>query len=808
MQFIKTLFIKITDFSRIQSLKSNARFYFNIVICLSLIFVSETGCYETLLAKHEFEILQYEVNSPSQSTEINSERIGILLQIISCIMCSIVAFISVFITMQNNEFLGIHYVDIWKLRVNFHFCLKHYVVISILLLAANLFCYLKDLWSWCIGITASSLWFTLFFIINEFKYAELSEKDFIAILKNYLLLDFLRQNKYSKKGYEEIKDNIGSEALLKYLQKKELRVVLKKISISSYSKYNHFILSKLVTHIYEITNNLDKIQDPLLRCEQYKIIKNSLFYLFTEDDVVEIETKKIITNQIIFSFYKLLSIDEYKDEVSKQITEIFTTVEVNDSSKVRERVFNIVVELVINSIKNNNFDLLKIIKDDLTDFDGTCLRYNKTLKRFYMLISFFMYSLAINNTVTLNIKNSVNKFLHCKCDSIYCLSWQDLYKKFISNFDMSLDVFFNDVMKNKHLLEYFPINNQVITTNIEENIAITWYVSVFLNQTNYHRVLTEILPVKSQRIKPYINYFARKFIQQNKTSVNIDENSELFKIAKFLSGENHVFSIFSFKEYREKIRHYFNEIVINDNEQFENEVNKNKDNELQKLSESINTYLSNNFFIQEYTSNQQQLFQSQSIRKSFIAEYSCLHFYIDSISEYIVEQIKRYIDNHSLQVTESNFNFILNLLKEKLAQDKFKDQFYVLGDHYSSLLGSDNVEEYQKLDKMMQNLKQNQFKGSGLPIFVFNNGIKLNTRLNIETLPLQINEIENVVNKYESVDGFYSYKDALLSKDQLYEIISRNCVQFNIFFTFDCEIDKNSVISFYNFSNCSEPLVS
>lgn len=359
-----------------------------------------------------------------------------------------------------------------------------------------------------------------------------------------------------------------------------------------------------------------------------------------------------------------------------------------------------------------------------------------------------------------------------------------------------MDDFINDVIKNEHRLEYFPPIIQVITPIISENFAITWYVSVFLNQTNYQRIYTEILPVKSEKIKSYLSYFARKFIQHNQTCISIDKESDLYKMAKFMAGENQLFPVFRIKEYREKIREYFNKIVMKDNEQFEN--NFIKDKELQKLECSINAYLHNIFDIQDNTLIKQHIIQSQNIRKSFNAEYACLHFYKDTISELLVEQIKIFISEHSLQVKESNFDKVLASLRENLDQDTIDDQSYILGDQYNCLLCANNTDKFEEVEKIILNLNQNKFKGSGLPIFVFNNGVKLSTCLNIEALPLQINEIENEVNKYASVDGFYSYNDALLSKEQLYEIISKNSAQFIISFTFWCEVDEKKVISFYN----------
>lgn len=791
VRFTRHMYMRFTDFIKLLLLITNALFYLNIAICIAFIFVSATGGYDDILS----DILQYKETSSGSLGEVNSERVGIVLQVISGVMCSIVAFVSSFITIQNNDFLGIKYVDIWKLRKNFHLSLKQYLVVSILFVTANLFCFLQDLWSWCIGIAASSLWFTIFFIFSEFKYADLTEKNFIEILRNYLLWDFQRQNKNSKKCYEEVKDNTGSEVISKYLQKKELRVVLKNFSIPHYSKYNIFILTTLVNLISNISNKLYLIQDPLLKEDQYNMVRNSLHYLL-ENDIIESETEKFITNQVIYSLRNLFSIDEYKDDVAGQLIDILKNYESNNSNINIERVFIIVLDLVINNIKINNFDLIMRINDDLSGFGGDYLNKNKNLKRFYMLLSFFLYSLTVNKIVPPKIKNSVFEFLNYKNESAKSLSWHDLFSNFIRNFDLSLDDFINDVIKNEHRLEYFPPIIQVITPIISENFAITWYASVFLNQTNYQRIYTEILPVKSEKIKSYLSYFARKFIQHNQTCISIDKESDLYKMAKFMAGENQLFPVFRIKEYREKIREYFNKIVMKDNEQFEN--NFNKDKELQKLECSINAYLHNIFDIQDNTLIKQHIIQSQNIRKSFNAEYACLHFYKDTISELLVEQIKIFISEHSLQVKESNFDKVLASLRENLDQDTIDDQSYILGDQYNCLLCANNTDKFEEVEKIILNLNQNKFKGSGLPIFVFNNGVKLSTCLNIEALPLQINEIENEVNKYASVDGFYSYKDALLSKEQLYEIISKNSAQFIISFTFWCEVDEKKVISFYN----------
>ena len=70
--------MRFTDFIKLLLLITNALFYLNIAICIAFIFVSATGGYDDILS----DILQYKETSSGSLGEVNSERVGIVLQVI------------------------------------------------------------------------------------------------------------------------------------------------------------------------------------------------------------------------------------------------------------------------------------------------------------------------------------------------------------------------------------------------------------------------------------------------------------------------------------------------------------------------------------------------------------------------------------------------------------------------------------------------------------------------------------------------------------------------------------------------------
>ena len=723
--------------------------------------------------------------------------LGIACQVVASLCTCVLSILQISFSLQDNSFLGISVRVLYRMRKKPHFGFAANVLISLGFIIIAMLGYIAGSLYACTVAAISSILFCVYLIIIESPYLCMQDKTMLKIVRDRLLAEYNNSIKADNYQTAEV-----TEVLESLIKNKNLIWTYNRLSKAGCGDFDKYLLSRLMDVQTNIAFNLDKIESiSQLSKVTDELLDTACAMASSKFDIVEIlgTNPKDCLHNVTRVLFRLLDNDVSKDKTKIRIAEMvkWGSIFNKDNAVKSDLFFSIMTILIIETVKNNDFSLIKEVKKSLS-VSPYFLREKGVTARIFVMVSFVLYYLSkIETAVPQDVKNNIDDLVQNSYieDNCKVLSWKNLFSRFDESYSVSLENFLSDFSKNQHYYEFSLMSCDAHWVTFTNELAFDWYIATYLNSEKIYNIdYNTLFPIDSN---PWMIYHLKEI----ENSCYTDDNrqflpSERIKnMASFYSLSKTLFSTFSIAEnHRHQLRDYIDSLR---KKEFENKItsalvisNQDISNHFQPI---IETKLKHTFGFDDKidVSKEKKLyFALLTERSSDAVNYDecIIDWAVNSILYEIWNNgVKKY--SHSIK-TGNNFSQLIR--KELLGKDV---EYATPSTEYYVYEINDNQTQKEYLEKIKgAKAIDNADYLFSKPTFILKGGFAFNCKVQFNVSDLTPETISQKVDEYRRTDGQYVYEGAFLTREELSRIIKDTQVVFQVVFSYKISTYEDSII--------------
>lgn len=723
--------------------------------------------------------------------------LGIACQVVASICTCVLSILQISFSLQDNTFLGISVRALYRMRKNPHFGFAANVLISLGFIIIAMLGYIAGSLYACTVATISSIFFCVYLIIIESQYLCMQDKTMLKIVRDRLVGEYSNSIKADNYQTAEV-----TEVLESLIKNKNLIWTYNRLSKAGCDDFDKYLLSRLIDVQTNIAFNLDKIESiSQLSKVTDELLDTACAMASSKFDIVEIigETPKDCLHNVTRVLFRLLDNDVSKDKTKIKIAEMIKWGSIfnKDEAVKSDLFFSIMTILIIETVKHNDFSLIKEVKKSLS-VSPYFLQEKGVTARIFVMVSFVLYYLSkIENAVPQDLKNNIDNLVQNSYieDNCKVLSWKNLFSRFDESYSVSLESFLSDFSKNQHYYEFSLMSCDAHWVTFTNELAFDWYIATYLNSERVYDIdYNTLFPIDSN---PWMIYHLKEI--ENTCYTDDDRQflpSERIKeMAGFYSISKTAFSTFSIAENnRHQLRDYIDSLR---KKEFENKITSALAISNQAISNhfqpKIETKLKRIFGFDDRidVSKEKKLyFALLTERSSDAVNYDecIIDWAVNSILYEIRNNgVKKY--SHSIKMGS---NFSQSIMKELLGKDV---EYATPSTEYYAYKISDNQTQKEYLEKIKRaKAIDNAAYLFSKPTFILKGGFAFNCQVQFNVCDLTPETISQKVDEYRRTDGQYVYEGAFLTREELSRIIKDTQVIFQVVFSYKISTYEDSII--------------
>lgn len=725
------------------------------------------------------------------------DKLGILCQIITAVVCCITSLVGISFSLQNDQFFGIATKDMYKLRADIHYSYVLIITIPVLLVVANLCAYLSGNTVFSFGISIASVLFCLYVIAEEVPIMTKSDKAGIKILKKRFLHGATADD-YNIKNYN---------ATLKYLILKfNLKTTYEQLKYDSklYKEKNESLLCKLLSvqtdiafHVANIENQAEKIE--VINCLESNIrdiISNSF------------DIKKILSGKLSSYGYLItrvlfgISQDDEGKRVAANICDSAVSRLNNDllPTENKQLISSVILVMISKSVPYGELVYINAVRRYFSGFHYSLEKKYTTTTLFAVISMYIYYLCRIESSMQEKNIEKIEEFIDKTCveNNEYLLSWKRLFNENLSeNFNVDLNEYMDMFRKNETSMEYYVYGGEASIVELTEQYAIDWYMSNYLNSYSAMKIDYEMFDNFVKRFGHYdLCSFADKCFDDNK---KFKEYELMQNVYEFFGVSNAWSSIFIKNE--EQTHSFFDYV----NKKKYNKEKANADTAAEISNKELEYDIGRrikNAVVSEWMFNGEIEIEDHPIYLNMlITKENNLPNYYEEIAQAFVRGIFKEIR----KITKKSKNIIRVLrqddfdikIKEAI-DDKF--EYATRGAKYTTIhyiKDKDTAESYNEIVSKTEEIESGIFTGNTL---FMKDGFMFNVDIN----SFKVSELEGEglaaqVEQYKRPDGQYVYRGIFISRDDLAEIIKKEVVFLTLEMNYAVRIAPSSIVDIVHY---------
>lgn len=723
--------------------------------------------------------------------------LGIACQVVASLCTCVLSILQISFSLQDNTFLGISVRVLYRMRKKPHFGFAANVLISLGFIIIAMLGYIAGSLYACTVAAISSILFCVYLIIIESPYLCMQDKTMLKIVCDRLLAEYNNSIKADNYQTAEV-----TEVLESLIKNKNLIWTYNRLSKAGCDDFDKYLLSRLMDVQTNIAFNLDKIESiSQLSKVTDELLDTACAMASSKFDIVEIlgTTPKDCLHNVTRVLFRLLDNDVSKDKTKIKIAEMvkWGSIFNKDNAVKSDLFFSIMTILIIETVKNNDFSLIKEVKKSLS-VSPYFLREKGVTARIFVMVSFVLYYLSkIETAVPQDVKNNIDDLVQNSYieDNCKVLSWKNLFSRFDESYSVSLENFLSDFSKNQHYYEFSLMSCDAHWVTFTNELAFDWYIATYLNSEKIYNIdYNTLFPIDSN---PWMIYHLKEIENSCYTDDNRQflPNERIKNMASFYSLSKTLFSTFSIAEnHRHQLRDYIDSLR---KKEFENKItsalvisNQDISNHFQPI---IETKLKHTFGFDDKidVSKEKKLyFALLTERSSDAVNYDecIIDWAVNSILYEIWNNgVKKY--SHSIK-TGNNFSQLIR--KELLGKDV---EYATPSTEYYVYEINDNQTQKEYLEKIKgAKVIDNADYLFSKPTFILKGGFAFNCKVQFNVSDLTPETISQKVDEYRRTDGQYVYEGAFLTREELSRIIKDTQVIFQVVFSYKISTYEDSII--------------
>lgn len=696
--------------------------------------------------------------------------IGVSCQIVIAIIALAISIISIAISLQNEDFFGVKITKLYALRVDKHFSIVWIILISIALCILNLLFYMAGLFLATIGVWIVSLLFLIQVVSVEVPIMSKQEDALLRVLKNNLIFCYLNKEEASK----DLKDS------LRYLlYTKNFKEVFNFLQDNNDQEYNKYAFVKLLEFQKDLAFTLSGYNDNEQRVIGSSLLENVsdvlLHKIPASDEIYsEVYRSKYLLTTVLFRIYKLSSVHKpllYRIGGWVQYIS-FTS---SEDTQKEDLISDIIVIMVAGTVKAGDFDVLKEIRQTLSNL-SFCLNCDTPALTVFSVLSMYLYYLCYaDSDVPSSLKEQVISFINEGNDGTLIesqtkiISWKNLFSEVSSNFNVNYNQFVDLASRNSDTMEYYLFGEIAKIVVLDLQFYSCWYLTNFLNSQQYTSDSLSSLLIKYKSIKPQLRYFGDKCIAEDQKFIPTDRMNE---IVGFYSNESEHFLPFKFyEEHDHSLFTVVNELKY---EELRNDSKQAANIDSNALATKIQTRIEA-AIKEEWGYDPQLSVDTPALYNSVILEKmpeavnfedAVINYCVDSVFSNIKETVKKKV----VYKTEHFEDDIEKILKKQpqyvtVQADQIIPYFYIKDQQLQ-----------EKFIKACGTMEKFQSKILGASALVLAGGFRFNCQVEkVELRELSEEEIAKQTEKHQRADGQFVFEGVFLPREEIAKIIKTKC---------------------------------
>lgn len=734
-------------------------------------------------------------------TEIKNDSLynslGIACQVIATICTCVLSILQISLSLQDNEFLGVSVRSLYRMRKKPHFGFAANVLISLGFIILAMLGYIAGNLYACITASISSLFFSIYLVVTESPYLCMQDKTMLKIVRNRLIGEY--NNSIKADNYQTAEVTKVLEALIK---NKNLSWTYTRLSIKNDNDFNKYLLIKLMKVQTNIAFHLDKIESTSQLSEVTdELLDTACAMASSKFDIVQIlgDTPKDYLHNVTRVLFRLLDNNASKEKTINRLVEMIKWSSVlnkedGDNNAKSDLFFSVMTILVIETVKNNEFSLIRELKKALS-VSPFFLQGKSMTARIFAMISFVLYYLSrVENAVPQEIKNNIDEIVQTSYieNNWRVLSWGKLFGKFGESFCVSLENFLSDFSKNQHYYEFSLMSCDAHWVVFTEELAFDWY---FANYLNFERVYdidyNNLFSINNnQWMIHHLKEIENSCYDSDR---QFSPNKQMKEMAEFYSMSKPVFQNFSIAEnHRHQLRDYIDSLRL---KEFEDRIisssaisNQDISNHFQPIIEEKirNTF---GFDSSIDISNEKQLYFALLTERSSNAIN-----YDECIIDWAVNSILYNIWNKGIKKHAKSIK-IRNEFEQSVNEILDKDIEYVTTstEYYANEISDSQIQkEYVEKIKKAKTIDNANYLFAK-PTFILRNGFAYNCQIQFIVSDLTPETVSQKVDEYRRTDGQYVYEGTFLTREELSRIIKTTHVIFQVVFTYKVDTYEDAI---------------
>lgn len=725
-----------------------------------------------------------------------NDVIGVSTQILTAILSLVVSIIGIAISLQNEDYFGVKITKLYSLRKEKHFSIRQIIIISIVLCVINLIFYMLNLPIAAIGTMIVAFIFCVKVSYIEIPLMTKDENAILNIIKTNMIYCYIKKAEASK----------DLKSAIKYLlYNKNLAQLYDSLKDEKDEKYNTFLLMKLLEYQHDLAFELKDILDEGKQCEiGGSLLENVIdvalrHFKFSDASYEEIQKNKHLLTRVLFRIHEL---QPSKNKLLRKMGSIFQLLTFSSiSSKYQDQFLSsLILILTAGTVKNGDFSIIGEIRKSISS-SSWGIRNESPASTIFAVLSMYLFYLYESEPDTpKELKTKINDFINESgiTEDIKIISWKKLFASASKTFEVNYHDFIKLSTRNRDSLEFWLYGNGAKSIVFDCRYFSNWYLTNLINSETISTFNFASLISNNPNITEQLKSFGDKCFDSDGIFTPDDE---MQKIIKFYHEDEKAFGIFSIIEKRENnLFKLINNIKLRELRQDVHQASLlNEKSFCEEIKQSIEEKIENEW---GYNSSL-PIANSSRTFSIFIEKFTDAINFSDSIKDYCSESILNDISKsircskiYNNENFEDNIRKILSLDLEFITSSTKQTipHFFINDDDLKRLF----FDTCEPLSEFNSNL---------LPIqtIVTKKGFSFNCTVDeVESRPLNENELSKKVLEYQRPDGQYVFRGAFLPQEEIRDTIKKKFMIISIVFKYQVISAEDTVFELFPYKSNPE----
>lgn len=683
---------------------------------------------------------------------------GIMMQIVTTIVCSITSLVGIAFSIQDSDFFGIKIKDLSQIRKK-KTDYRKIIIIPIALLIGGLICYCIRAFNFQTLFTIISLYFAIKSIWTEIPLMAKDEKTCLKIVCEGII-ETGDENEY-------VNSKLGT-VLSNLIVEKNLKTTYESLIVSiDESKENTTVLTKLLECLRQNAIKTEYIGNLELR---NKIIRNTIDCIRDimrfDFDLIDQMGSEGAVYYVASTLYYLGNTREGWNQIKKFIKQELFFLDITTEESKKDFLISIYLRLLINAITYSKPKWLEAFKQYYSVYDYSLEKESTTTYLFALICFYLYYIVHVETRVPTELKKEIEAQLEDAMiqDNIRTISWYQLFRTFSQNFKIEFEIMSDLFDAYEHSMDYCIEESNAHPVLMERSLFIKWYLSFILISYRRYDYNFKLLNHKEYD-KYYLNSIFHDCYVNDNNFTEPDYMKELIEFYKFEPSE-----INGFIEYEENSHRLFNDL----NEIQKDELIKSSDEKVGtdngKVASEYKSLINNNL-INEYgfdksvEANSDDRYLTLSLELMQDSNHA-EQVVADSMTRSILNEIRMNAKRKIIHKKDVDFSAQISSIFDKSYSICTRQSKFSVAHH---LADEDVKTRYESWVKQLDVISSGIFVK---PTFITNSGF----RFNVDIISLDMRffskaELDEYSKQFCREDGQYVYKGAFLNREELERIL-------------------------------------